>query len=180
MIILGIVGSVFGSKTKIALNNIEFSDSVEYRIVDLSELTLDFADGRDFRDYEGDTKIIIEMILEADGIVIGTPVFQSSIPGALKNIFDLLPIDSIKDKPIGMVVTAGSSRHYLVAEYQLKPILNYMKASIIEKYVFLEGRDFYKDTIIEDDVHFRLKTLARDLEQRVVTVEKENVLKYDF
>ncbi|WP_201288888.1 MULTISPECIES: NADPH-dependent FMN reductase [Erysipelothrix] len=180
MKVLGIVGSVFGTKTRIAMQNIKFSDGVDYEIVDLSELDIMFADGRDFRDFEGDTRTLVEKIIAADAIIVGTPVFQASIPGALKNVFDLLPVDSIKDKVVGIVVTAGSPRHYLVAEYQLKPVLTYMKAALLEKYVFIEGRDFLKEDIIEDDVHFRLRNLARQVENRVDQIKKEYEARYDF
>ncbi|CAM3624664.1 NADPH-dependent FMN reductase [Erysipelothrix urinaevulpis] len=180
MKILGIVGSVFGSKTRIALENITFSQDVDYEIIDLATLDIMFADGRDYRDYEGDTKTLVEKILDADALIIGTPVFQASIPGALKNVFDLLPIDSIKDKVVGIVATAGSARHYLVPEYHLKPILAYMKVALLDKYVFIDSRDFLKEAIIEDDVHFRLRNLARQVENRVTQIKKEYEERYDF
>ena len=58
---------------------------------------------------------------------IGFPIFQASIPGSLKNVFDLLPVNAFHDKVIGLVATAGSSKHYLIPEMHLKPILSYMK-----------------------------------------------------
>jgi FMN reductase len=76
-------------------------------------------------DYEGDTAFVTKKIMEADAIVIGTPIFQASIPATLKNIFDLLPVNAFRDKVVSVLVTAGSSKHYLVPEQQLKPkILN--------------------------------------------------------
>src|SRR5690554_6342385 len=125
MKILGIVGSVFGSKTRIAMESIEFSADVEFEIVDLAKINLSFADGRDFRDYDAETSALVQKILDADALVIGTPIFNASIPGALKNVLDLLPIDSIKDKPVAVIVTAGSEKHYLVPQYHLLPILSY-------------------------------------------------------
>jgi FMN reductase len=44
-------------------------------------------------DYTGDTRVVLEKIMEADAYIIGTPVFQASIPGTLKNLFDLLPVN---------------------------------------------------------------------------------------
>ena len=54
-----------------------------------------FSDGRDFRDYEGDTKRVAEVIMAADALIIGTPVFHASIPATLKNVFDLLPQNAL-------------------------------------------------------------------------------------
>ena len=95
--------------------------------------------------------------MEADAIIIGTPVFQASIPATLKNIFDLLPQNAFRDKVVSIVVTAGSAKHYLIVEQQLKPILAYMKAQIVQTYVFIEEKDFYRKEITDDDVLFRIE-----------------------
>ena len=98
----------------------------------------------------------------ADAIIIGTPVFQASIPGTLKNIFDLLPVNAFRDKVVSMLVTAGTPKHYLMVEQQLKPILAYMKAQIVQTYVFIEEKDFYRKEITNDDVLFRMERLVED------------------
>ncbi|MDB5006471.1 MAG: reductase [Mucilaginibacter sp.] len=100
--------------------------------------------------------------MSADAYIIGTPTFQASIPGTLKNIFDLLPIDVFKDKVIGIVATAGSAKHYLMVEHHLKPILNYMKAIVVPKYAFVEEKDYLNGEIVDDEVIFRLSHLAED------------------
>lgn len=111
---------------------------------------------------------------------MGSPVYNASIPGALKNVLDLLPIDSIKDKVVGIIMTAGSNIHYLVAQYHLLPVLEYMKSSVIDKYVFITDEDFINSNEINDDVYFRLKALTRDIENRVKSIRKEYEERYDF
>lgn len=180
MKILGINGSVFGFKTKAALEAMRFSEDVEYEIIDLSQTKLMFADGRDFREYDEITRNVVQKVLDADALVIGTPIFNASIPGALKNLLDLLPINSIKDKTVGAIVTAGSNKHYLVAQYHLFPILEYMKASTIARYVFITDQAYEKSELKDDDIYFRLKALSRDLENNVISVRKEYEARYDF
>lgn len=167
MKIIGISGSIVGSRTRVAvmytLSKIkEKLPDVEVELVDLAAFQIEFSDGRDFRDYNGDTRTLIEKIMTADAYIIGSPTYQSSIPGVLKNVFDLLPVDSFKDKVIGIVSTAGSEKHYLVAEYQLKPILQYMKAVVVQKYVFVEEKHFHNGEIVADDIAYRLDRLAQD------------------
>src|SRR4051794_35605894 len=133
MKIVGLSGSNVGSKTRTAMNytvNVlaEKYPEAEVTLIDLAEYVVQFSDGRNYMEYEGDTKFIAQTIMEADAIIIGTPVFQASIPATLKNIFDLLPVNAFRDKVVSMVVTAGTPKHYLMAEQQLKPILAYMKA----------------------------------------------------
>lgn len=188
MKIVVLSGSIVGSKTKIAMQktvNIfkQTFPSDDIQLLDLAEYTIEFSDGRNYFEYEGDTKHITETIMAADAIIIGTPVFQASIPATLKNIFDLLPVNAFRDKVVSSVVTAGTQKHYLIVEQQLNPILSYMKAHIVPTFVFIEEKDFLRKEIVNDDVLFRLERLVEDT---VLTVEAfESIRKrkdeeYDF
>lgn len=181
-------GSIVGSKTKIAMEKvieIAKQNYAEQKItfLNLAEYDLQFSDGRNYFEYDGDTKYVTETIMEADAIIIGTPVFQASIPGTLKNIFDLLPINAFRDKVVSIVVTAGSPKHYLIVEQQLKPILSYMKAHIVPTFVFIEEQDFLREDIVNDDIIFRIERLVEDT---VLTVDAfahiraEKDAQYDF
>lgn len=188
MKIVAISGSIVGSKTKTAMGEVVQTIEKKYpehdvTLLDLAGYDLVFSDGRNYFDYEGDTKYVTEQIMAADAIIFGTPVFQGSIPATLKNIFDLLPVNAFMDKVASIVMTAGSAKHYLVAEQQLKPILSYMKAQIVPTYVFLEEADVLRKEITSDDVLFRIERLVEDT---VATTEafaamraKQDTL-YDF
>lgn len=183
--VLMLSASTMGSKSRALVEVVKplLNEAYDVSVFDLKEHQMDFADGRDYRDYTGSTKKLIELILGTDVIVISTPVYQASIPGSLKNIFDLLPIDSLKDKVIGMVVSAGSEKHFLVPEYQLKPILKYMKADVIESYVFVTGEDMLDQKVISDHINLRIEqlvtTLDTHVEQARIKKEQEDLL-YDF
>lgn len=160
-------GSNVGNKTRTAMEYIEkevlnkYPDN-EVTALDLADYDLQFSDGRPYHEYDGDTKYVTETIMDADAIIIGSPIFQASIPATLKNIFDLLPVNAFMDKVVSMFVTAGSAKHYLVIEQQLKPILSYMKAHIVPTYVFMEEEDFLKKEIVNDDIIFRIERLVED------------------
>ena len=167
MKIVVISGSNVGSKTRTAMDFTinkahENYPDADITFLDLAEYEMVFSDGRNYWEYEGDTKYVTETIMAADAIIIGTPVFQASIPATLKNIFDLLPVNAFRDKVVSMLVTAGTSKHYLIAEQQLKPILAYMKAQIVQTFVFIEEKDFYRKEIINDDILFRIERLVED------------------
>lgn len=167
MKIVGLSGSKVGSKTRTAMNYtvkelVEKYPESDVTLIDLVDYDVQFSDGRDYREYEGDTKYVAETIMEADAIIIGTPIFQASIPATLKNIFDLLPEKAFRDKVVSMLVTAGSPKHYLIVEQQLKPILSYMKAQVVQTYVFIEEKDFYRKEIVDDDTIFRIQRLVED------------------
>lgn len=188
MKIVAIAGSNVGTKTRTAMDYTvkslkEKYPQYEVTLLDLAELKVEFSDGRNYTEYEGDTKFVAETVMAADVLIIGTPIFQASIPAALKNIFDLLPKDALQDKIASIVVTAGSSKHYLIAEQQLKPILSFMKAQIVQKYVFIEEKDFYRSKIINDDILFRIDRLVEDtmiLAETYQSIRKAKEEKYGF
>src|SRR5699024_7055572 len=109
-----------------------------------------------------DTKYVTETIMAADAIMIGTPTFQASIPASLKNVFDLLPVNAFRDKVVSVIMTAGTSKHYLIVEQQLKPILSYMKAQIVQPYVFIEEKELYRKENINEYVLLRIEGLVED------------------
>ncbi len=177
MKVVGLSGSIVGSKTRSAMNYTmnklkENYPDIEVELIDLADYEVQFSDGRNYLDYEGDTRYVAETLMEADAIIIGTPVFQASIPATLKNVFDLLPEKAFLNKVVSMLVTAGSSKHYLIVEQQLKPILSYMKAQIVQGYVFIEEKDFLMKEIINDDVLFRLDRLVEDTVVLAETFQK--------
>src|SRR5690606_2006099 len=114
MKLVGLSGSIVGSKTRTAMDYAlkavkDYDPEIEATLIDLAEYDVQFSDGRDYREYEGDTRYVAQTIMEADAIILGTPVFQASIPATLKNIFDLLPVNAFRDKVAGILVTAGSA-----------------------------------------------------------------------
>jgi FMN reductase len=181
-------GSIVGSKTRTAMGYVQKELKSSYpdaavTLIDLADYDIQFSDGRLYTEYTGDTGHVAKTIMDADAVVIGTPIFQASIPATLKNIFDLLPGDAFRDKVVSMLATAGSAKHFLIPEHQIKPILSYMKAQIVPSYVFVEEKDFYQKKIINDDVFFRIERLVEDtvsLAEVYKQVKEANEAKYDF
>ncbi|MGP4072725.1 NADPH-dependent FMN reductase [Piscibacillus sp. B03] len=188
MKIVALSGSVVGSKTRTAMDYTvntlkEKYPSHEVTLIDLADYDIQFSDGRNYLEYEGDTGFVTKTIMDADAIIIGTPIFQASIPATLKNIFDLLPVNAFRDKVVSMLATAGSAKHFLILENQLKPILGYMKAQIVQSYVFIEEEDFQRKEIVNHDVLFRIERLVDDtvvLTETYQRIRDEQDAKYDF
>jgi FAD reductase [NAD(P)H] len=101
--LLGISGTIIGSKTNTAVSKIleeaqNLDPNIETELLDLRQYNVDFCDGRDPLSYTGDTKKVIDKVTSADFYVIGTPIFQASLTGPLKNLFDLIPVKALLAK----------------------------------------------------------------------------------
>lgn len=167
MKILLLNGTIKGKKTRVLLDLMADmlaakAPEAEIELADLRDYVLQFSDGRNYQDYTGDTLTIAQKVMAADVLVLGSPIYQASIPAPLKNVLDLLPKAALRDKTVAIIMTSGSGKHYLVAEMQLKPILTFMKANIMSSYVFAEDLDFIQDELNNDDIRFRLQSLAED------------------
>ncbi|CAM4294746.1 NADPH-dependent FMN reductase [Lacicoccus alkaliphilus] len=167
MNILVLSGSNAGNKTRIATTLLKekletqySTESIEY--INLQDVTLPFSDGRNYMDYGGDATEVLTKVMAADVLFIGSPIFQASMPASLKNVFDLLPRNALEGKTVSMLITAGSDKHFLIPEYNYKPVLSYLKANIVPRYVFMLDTNFHDGALQGDDVHLRLDRLIDD------------------
>ncbi|MFE5207998.1 NADPH-dependent FMN reductase [Streptomyces sp. NPDC056600] len=87
------------------------------------------------------------LVAEADGLVIGTPVYKAAYSGLLKSLLDLLPQYALAGKTVLPLATGGSTAHVLAIDYALRPVLSSMGAShIVQGWFTLD-----KDITVADD-----------------------------
>ncbi|GAA1361356.1 NADPH-dependent FMN reductase [Streptomyces beijiangensis] len=71
------------------------------------------------------------LFAQADGVVIGTPVYKAAYSGLLKSLLDLLPQYALAGKTVLPLATGGSTAHVLAIDYALRPVLSSMGAAHI-------------------------------------------------
>ncbi|GGF33520.1 hypothetical protein GCM10010954_35860 [Halobacillus andaensis] len=173
MKILLLNGTIVGTKTKTLLIEIEkyikkLQENYDTKLINLEDYELQFVDGRPFDQYNEDMKYLIEEMEQADAYVISTPIFQGSIPGTLKNLFDAVSPLAMRHKPVSIVANGGTLQHHLVIENQLKPILNYFRCLVTPNYVYTHTNHFStQGELIDEDVHNRLNEMTRVFHQYI-------------
>ncbi|MGP4040009.1 NADPH-dependent FMN reductase [Gracilibacillus sp. D59] len=157
-------------------------DHVEVNLINLKEYQLDFCDGRDPSEYEGDSKKIINDIVEADALIVGTPIYRGSIPGALKNVFDLIPNTALRGKVLAFIATGGTYHHFLAIEHQLKPLAGYFKAYTLPGNVYAHNDHFKNKQLADEGIKQRLHelgdsvvTLSKSLNSEVIGAEEPEI-----
>lgn len=169
MKLLGISGTIIGAKTSIVVQKVldvvkASHPDYEVELLDLRDYDIQFCDGRNPANYNDDTRKVIEKVASADFYVIGTPIFQGSITGPLKNLFDLINPQDFRNKVMGFVATGGTYQHYLVIENQLKPIAGYFRAFVAPGYVYAHNDHFNKENeIVDSEVLNRITSLAKEV-----------------
>lgn len=167
--IVGVAGELTGWKATVILHDVleeakRINAHVETELIEMKEYDIEFVRGEPLSYYNQDTWDVVSTISSADIIVFGTPIYQASTTGALKNLLDHFPIDAFKRKVTGIITTGAIDKHFLVAEYQLKPILTYLKGLVPTQNVFVHSDSFNEiNDIIDENVPRRLHAMATEM-----------------
>jgi len=118
------------------------SPDVTVETLNLAETPIEICDGRPLDTYGEATRRAVTAIADAAGVLIAAPVYRASFPGVLKNLLDIVPVEALQNKPVGIVAMGGSPHHYLAVDSQLRPVLAWFGALVAPTAVYLTGGDF--------------------------------------
>ena len=164
--LLGIHGSVtypgrLYHALEYALNYVGDQDnSLTVDLMHLGDFKVSFADGRELADYQDDTENVVGRILAADMFLIATPVFRATFTGALKNLFDLVPVEGFLGKACGLIAMGATDHHYLSVDTQLRPVLAWFGAQTIPGLVYLKSSQFSEGKLSDPLAITQLESLA--------------------
>ncbi len=79
---------------------------------------------------------------DADGIIASTPVYKAGPSGLFTSFFDILDDDLIIARPVVLAATAGTARHALVVDEQMRSMFAYLRAMIIPTSLFAAPEDW--------------------------------------
>jgi FMN reductase len=84
----------------------------------------------------------IERLAAADAVIACSPVYKAGISGLFKSFIDLLDEDLVVAKPVLLAATAGSCRHALVIDEQMRSLFAYLRALTLPTSVFAAPEDW--------------------------------------
>ncbi|HEU0056738.1 MAG TPA: NAD(P)H-dependent oxidoreductase [Gaiella sp.] len=177
MTILGIAGSFRAGSHNMQLLRVaaeELPAGIELVVFDgLAEIP---AFDQDLEDLAPDAVDALKAaIAEADGILVATPEYNGSIPGALKNAFDWVsrPIDEspIRAKPVAVIGASTSAFGAVWAQRELKKVLGVMGARVLDAEFPVAKAE---RALLEPDIALRAG-LAGVVDQLVAAAETERI-----
>jgi len=84
----------------------------------------------------------IAALAEADGIIASTPVYKAGPSGLFTSFFGVLDDDLVIARPVVLAATAGTSRHALVVDEQMRSMFAYLRALTIPTSLFASPEDW--------------------------------------
>jgi len=150
-----------GSKTRRIADIVEqlYTARAPARILDLMHLPIDAFSPAAFLKKPAALEPFLSAVVSCRGLVIVTPEYNGSFPGALKHFIDLLPQPSSLDgKPVCFVGLAEGQWGALRAVEHLQQICTYRGAHLLPTRVFLprvgealEGDDLKPEFMVRLD-----------------------------
>jgi len=132
-------------------------------ILNLAITPVEICDGRPLDDYGEATRRAVANVADAAAVLIGAPVYRASFPGVLKNFLDIVPVEALQNKPVGIVAMGGSPHHYLAVDGQLRQVLAWFGALVAPTAVYVTGSDFSDGRLSSDAARKDLAALAETL-----------------
>ncbi|PPF72277.1 CE1759 family FMN reductase [Pseudoclavibacter sp. Z016] len=84
----------------------------------------------------------IAALRDADGIVAAAPVYKAGPSGLFTSFFQTLDNDLLIAKPVVLAATAGTARHALVVDEQMRSMFAYLRAMTVPTSLFASTEDW--------------------------------------
>lgn len=123
--------------------------AVTVRQIDLRELATEISTALLSRLVGPKLQRAVDALGEADGIVVGTPVYKAGASGLFTSFFQVLDDDLLIAKPVVLTATAGTARHALVVDEQLRSLFAYLRALTAPTSLFAATEDWGDPALTE-------------------------------
>jgi FMN reductase len=132
--------------------------SVTISVIDLRELATDITTALTNQLLTPKLQRAVDVLGAADGIVAATPVYKAGPSGLFTSFFHVLDNDLLIAKPVVLAATAGTARHALVADDQMRAMFAYLRTLTVPTSLFAAPEDWQDPALNK-----RIDRAAREL-----------------
>ena len=115
---------------------------VTVRVIELRGIASDITTGLTNQLSTPKLQAAVTALAEADGLVVAAPVYKAAPSGLFSSFFQALDNDLLIGKPVLLAATAGTARHALVADGQMRPMFGYLRALTVPTALFAAPEDW--------------------------------------
>ncbi|HKS50038.1 MAG TPA: CE1759 family FMN reductase [Amycolatopsis sp.] len=157
-------------------------NEVAVRVIDLRELATEITTALVSQLTGPKLGKAIAALGDADGIVASTPVHKAGASGLFTSFFQILDNDLLIAKPAVLAATAGTARHALVVDDQLRSLFAYLRAITVPTSLFATSEDWVDPALNKrvDRAAFELVLLMESGFARQVRDESWHNYQHEF
>jgi FMN reductase len=185
--VLGIVGSVHNDgRTSAAVDWVLRScrsAGHEALTISVGDYDLKWADGTRSDDQTGSTFELLEALNDADGFVIGTPVYRATYTGALKNLLDLVPRGGydgtaapLRAKPVAVIATGATPHHHLAMNDLVSMLSGFFACYVVPPPLYLHREQFDDGEVTDAQARSQLSQVGAALGELTALVRANPAL----
>ena len=115
---------------------------VTVSVVDLREIATDVTNALVSQLISPRLRQAITALGEADAVIAAAPVYKAGPSALFTSFFHALDNDLLIGKPVVLAATAGTARHALVTDDQMRPMFAYLRALTVPTSVFAAPEDW--------------------------------------
>ena len=115
---------------------------VTISVIDLREISGDISNALVSQLITPRLQQAITALGEADGVIAAAPVYKAGPSGLFTSFFHVLDNDLLIGKPVVLAATAGTARHALVPDDQMRPMFAYLRALTVPTSLFAAPEDW--------------------------------------
>jgi FMN reductase len=116
--------------------------AVTVSVIDLREVAADISTALVSQLITPRLQQAIIVLGEADGVIAAAPVYKAGPSGLFTSFFHILDNDLLIAKPVVLAATAGTARHALVVDDQMRPLFAYLRALTVPTSLFAAPEDW--------------------------------------
>jgi FMN reductase len=155
---------------------------VATRVIDLRELATEITTAMVSRLAGPKLRQAVAALGDADGIVASTPVYAAGASGLFTSFFQVLDSDLLIAKPVVLAATAGTARHALVVDEQVRSLFAYLRTMTVPTSLFAAPEDWSDPALAKrvDRAAFELLLLMESGFARHVRDESWRSYQHEF
>jgi FMN reductase len=116
--------------------------AVTRSVIELREIAADISTALVSQLITPRVQAAIDALAAADGIIAAAPVYKAGPSGLFTSFFHILDDDLIIARPVVLAATAGTARHALTVDDQMRPMFAYLRALAIPTSLFAAPEDW--------------------------------------
>jgi len=120
----------------------EHGNTVTTSVIELREIAADITTALTSQLTTPKLQRAITALGEADGVIAAAPVYQAGPSGLFTSFFHVLDNDLLIAKPVLLAATAGTVRHALVVDGQMRPALAFLRTLTVPTSLFAAPEDW--------------------------------------
>jgi FMN reductase len=127
----------------------EHGNTVTTSVIELREIAADITTALTSQLTTPKLRRAITALGEADGVIAAAPVYQAGPSGLFTSFFHVLDNDLLIARPVVLAATAGTARHALVVDGQMRPALAFLRTLTVPTSLFAAPEDWGDGALAE-------------------------------